>query len=186
MKKVILFAAILFSSISIMNVQAQGASPSKTGTAQLTLNLSAVQSIKVDGDVVINYTTADDYLNGKDSGEQGTTLTVVSAGGFVVRVEADDLTGGGNTPIEASSIKVTAAEVSNGGNTNYDTEGTLASVATGTKKPLISATKGGVDKVYKVTYEGADANKYMENFNNAGEGATQSYTTTVTYTIAAS
>ena len=183
MKKVILFAAILFSATSILNVQAQEV---KTGTAQLTLNLSAVQSIKVDGDVVINYTTADDYLNGKDSGEQGTTLTVVSAGGFVVRVEADDLTGGGNTPIEASSIKVTAAEVSNEGNTSYDSEGTLAKVGAGAKIPLISATQGGVDKVYKVTYEGADANKYMENFNNAGEGATQSYTTTVTYTIAAS
>lgn len=183
MKKVILFAAILFSATSILNVQAQEV---KTGTAQLTLNLSAVQSIKVDGDVVINYTTADDYLNGKDSGEQGTTLTVVSAGGFVVRVEAEDLKGGGAKDIAASSIKVTAVGGANSDNSTFDATGTLAKVGAGTKTPLISATKGGVDKVYKVTYEGADANKYMENFNNAGEGATQSYTTTVTYTIAAS
>lgn len=182
MKKVILFAAVLFSAFLIVKVQAQ----SKTGEAQLTLNLKAVQSIKVSGNVVINYETAADYLNGKDSELQVTTLTVVSAGGFVIRVDADDLTGGGDTPIEASSIKVTAAGVSNHGNTTYHAEGTLAKIGTGTKVPLINATKGGVDKVYKVTYKGADANKYMENFNNAGEGASQSYTTTVTYTISAS
>lgn len=183
MKKVILVVVIIFSFVSIVKIQAQGTPASKTGEAQLTLNLKAVQSINVSGDVVIDYDTANDYLNGKGSTDV-TTVTVVSAGGFVVRVEADDLTGGGTTPIAASSIKVTAAVGSNGDNTNFDTTGTLVKGAT--KTPLISATKGGVNKVYKVSYKGADANKYMENFNNAGDGATQKYTTTVTYTIAAS
>ena len=180
MKKVILFAAILFSAVSVAKVQAQAI---KTGDAQLTLNLKAVQSIKVTGNVVINYETADDYLNGKGSTDV-TTVTVVSAGGFVVRVEAEDLKGGGAKDIAASSIKVTAAVGSNGDNTTFDATGTLVKGAT--KTPLISATKGGVNKVYTVSYKGADANKYMENFNNAGEGATQKYTTTVTYTISAS
>ena len=145
--------------------------------------MKAVQSIKVTGNVVINYETADDYLNGKGSTDV-TTVTVVSAGGFVVRVEAEDLKGGGAKDIAASSIKVTAAVGSNGDNTTFDATGTLVKGAT--KTPLISATKGGVNKVYTVSYKGADANKYMENFNNAGEGATQKYTTTVTYTISAS
>ena len=180
MKKIILFAAILFSAVSVAKVQAQAI---KTGDAQLTLNLKAVQSIKVTGNVVINYETADDYLNGKGSTDV-TTVTVVSAGGFVVRVEAEDLKGGGAKDIAASSIKVTAAVGSNGDNTTFDATGTLVKGAT--KTPLISATKGGVNKVYTVSYKGADANKYMENFNNAGEGATQKYTTTVTYTISAS
>ena len=181
MKKLILFAAILFTAISAVEVQAQS---SKTGEAQLTLNLKAVQSIKVSGNVVINYETADDYLNGKGSTDV-TTVTVVSAGGFVVRVEADDLKGGGAKDIAASSIKVTAVGGANSGNTTFDSAGTLARVATGTKTPLITGTKGGVNKVYSVSYKGADANTYMENFNDAGAGATQSYTTTVTYTITA-
>lgn len=182
MKKIILFAAILFSAVSVAKVQAQAI---KTGDAQLTLNLKAVQSIKVTGNVVINYETADDYLNGKGSTDV-TTVTVVSAGGFVVRVEAEDLKGGGAKDIAASSIKVTAVGGANSDNSTFDATGTLAKVGTGTKTPLISATKGGVNKVYTVSYKGADANMYMENFNDAGAGATQKYTTTVTYTISAS
>ena len=182
MKKLILFAALLFTATSAVQVQAK--SP-VAGEAQLTLNLNAVQSINVSGNVVINYDTADDYLNGKGSTDV-TTVTVVSAGGFVVRVEAEDLKGGGAKDIAASSIKVTAVGGANSANSTFDTTGTLAKVGTGTKTPLISATKGGVNKVYSVSYKGADTNKYMENFNDAGAGATQSYTTTVTYTISAS
>ena len=101
MKKVILFAAILFSSISIMNVQAQA---EQTGQASLTLNLSAVQSIVVKDGVVIDYLTADDYSNGKGS-TQRTTLEITSAGNYAVSVKAADLTGPGDA-IKANTIKI--------------------------------------------------------------------------------
>ena len=173
MKKLILFAAILFSAFSVANAQ------SNKGTATLTVNLSPVQSISVTGDVVIEYTSAEDYSKGKGSTDV-TTLNVVSAGGFAISVQADDLTGGAED-IPASSIAVTAIAGDNGSG-SYTPNVTLGKVATGTKAPLITSTEGGVNKQYKVSYKGTGANKYMKNYN---AGGTQSYTTTVTYTIAA-
>ena len=175
MKKFILFAAILFSAFSVANAQ------SNKGTATLTVNLIPVQSISVTGDVVIDYTSAEDYSKGKGSTDV-TTLNVVSAGGFVIRVEAEDLKGGAKD-IPASSIAITATAGENGTGT-FDSKGTLAKDSE--KTPLISSPKGGVDKKYSVSYKGADTNTYMENYNagNAEKG-TQVYTTTVTYTIAA-
>ena len=174
MKKFILFAAVLFSAVSFVNAQT-----SNEGTAKLTINLNPIQSISVSGDVVIDYTTADDYLNGKQS-EQVTTLSVVSAGGFAIRVEAEDLSNGTST-MAAENIKVTANKVdATEGDIYFDSEGTLKKGAT--KKALISSTKGGVNKQYTVKYKGDGGNEYMENYNTGG---TQTYTTTVTYTIAA-
>lgn len=176
MKKIILFAAVLFSAVTMVN--AQPVETSDSGTANLTIKLNAVQSITVSGDVVIDYTTADDYANGKESTEF-TTLSVVSAGGFAIRVEADDLSNG-TTTMPAKNIKVTAAELDNGEGATFDENGTL--VKGETKTALISSTKGGVNKQYTVKYKGDGGNEYMENYN---AGGTQTYTTTVTYTIAA-
>ena len=177
MKKFILFAAVLFSAVTLVNAQT-----SNSGTAKLTVNLHAVQSITVGGEVVIDYTAANDYLNGKES-NTSTELSVVSAGGFVIRVQAEDLTDGTSltNKIEASTIAVTAIAGDNGADATFDTNGTLAKGDT--KTPLISSLKGGVDKKYSVSYKGTGANKYMENYN-AGDGEIQSYSTTVTYTIA--
>ena len=177
MKKVILFAAILFSSISIMSVQAQ-TTTSDEGQAKLTLNLSAVQSIKVGGDVVIDYTTADDYKNGKGSTDV-TTLTVVSAGGYIITAQAEDLKDATNSTspvIESSTIEVTATGIS--GATGAGA-GTLEQDAA--KAALITSTQGGVDLQYTVSYKGTGSNEYMKNYNGGG----RNYTTTVLYTIAA-
>ncbi len=175
MKKLLLFTAILFASITMGNAQT-----SKQGTATLTINLQAVQSITVTGNVEINYTSADDYANGKES-TQFTTLSVVSAGGFAIRVQADDLTNGTST-MAAENIKVTAEAIGDAatGATFHD-NGTL--VKSDGKQALITSTTGGVNKQYTVKYKGDGGNEYMENFN---AGGTQSYTTTVTYTISAS
>ncbi len=177
MKKIILFAAILFSGVTVVNAQT-----SNEGKVNLTVTLHAVQSITVGGDVEIEYLAADDYLNGKDS-KTSTTLNVVSAGGFAIRVQAEDLvntTNAANT-IAASSIAVTATAGDNGSG-DFDSEGTL--VKGDAKNPLITSAKGGVNKKYNVSYRGTGNNKYMENFNT--ETSSQSYTTVVTYTIAAS
>ena len=176
MKKVILFAAVLFSALSTINVQAQ-TTTSKTGEAQLILNLSAVQSIVVGGEVVINYTTADDYANGKGSTDL-TTLTVVSAGGYSIKAEAADLKDATNTTspvIAASSIEVTATNV---GTATGAGSGTLGQ---GVSSALITSTTGGVGLQYTVSYKGTGGNTYMANYNGGG----RQYKTTVLYTIAA-
>ena len=175
MKKIILFAAILFSAVSVMNVQAQA----KSGEAQLTLNLSAVQSIVVGGDVVIDYTTADDYTNGKGS-TQVTTLTVVSAGGYAITAQAEDLKDATNTTspvIAASTIAVTATNV---GSATGAGSGTLEKGAS--KAALVTSTQGGVGLKYTVSYKGTGSNEYMKNYNGGG----RQYKTTVVYTISAS
>lgn len=182
MKKVILFAAILFSFISIVNVQAQDV---KTGTANLTLNLKAVQHINVSGNVTINYESADNYQNGVTS-DDVTTLTVVSAGGFAIRVEAEDLKlGSTDKTIAASTIKVSAEAASANDNDAFDSGATLAKGGE-TKTALISSTIGGSNKIYTVSYTGDDNNAYLERYNSADQEETQTYTTVVTYTISAS
>lgn len=173
MKKLVLFVAVLFSAVSFAQAQ------SDEGRAQLTINLNAVQSISVSGDVVIDYTTAEDYVKGKES-TQFTTLNVVSAGGFAIRVEADDLSNGIST-MAAKNIQVTADASDNGSGATFDSNGTLEKADA--KKALITSTEGGVNKKYTVKYKGDGGNEYMKNYN---AGGTQSYTTTVVYTIAAS
>ncbi|HZJ79129.1 MAG TPA: hypothetical protein VFC69_00970 [Dysgonamonadaceae bacterium] len=173
MKKFILFAAILFSAVTMVNAQT-----SNEGTANLTIKLNAVQSITVSGDVEIDYTTADDYANGKES-TTFTTLSVVSAGGFAIRVEADDLSNGTST-MAAKNIEVTAEAIGDATGATFDANGTLE--RTTTKQALIESTTGGVNKQYTVKYKGDGGNEYMKNYN---AGGTQTYTTTVTYTIAA-
>ena len=178
MKKYILFTAMLFSALSVINVQAQGTGASKTGDAQLTLNLSAVQSIIVGGDVVIDYATADDYANGKGSTDL-TTLTVVSAGGYAITAQAEDLKDATNSTspiIKSNTIAVTATGLA--GATGAGA-GTLEQNAA--KTALITSAQGGVGLQYTVSYKGTGSNEYMKNYNGGG----RQYKTTVVYTIAA-
>ena len=184
MKKVILFAAVLFSSISIMNIQAEGAS--KEGQATLTLNLKAVQSIVVKNGVVIDYLTADDYANGKGS-DQRTTLEITSAGNYAVSVKAADLTGPGDD-IKANTIKI-ATELTSAdhedGSISKDIETTNLTLDNSGVE-LINSDTGGTGIVYKVSYKGKGANEYYKNYNSAnGASEIQSYTTDVMYEITA-
>ena len=175
MKKFILFAAVLFSAVTLVNAQT-----SNEGTAELTINLKAVQSITVNGNVVIDYDSAEDYANGVTSSVMQDHLSVVSAGGFTIRVSAPDLTNDGSDIIKASSIKVVAKG-------SKKTDGVVANDAgvslNNDPVALISSTNGGVGKTFNVTYTGDSENAYINNYNAEGS---QTYTTTVTYTIAAS
>ena len=81
----------------------------------------------------------------------------------------------------AENIKVTAAALDDKDGATFDKNGTL--VKGETKTALISSTKGGVNKQYTVKYKGDGGNAYINNYNAEGS---QTYTTTVTYTIAAS
>ena len=183
MKKLILFAAILFAGVSVVHAQT-----SDNGNVDLTVNLSAVQSIIVDGSIVIDYLTADDYDKGKGS-EDKTTLSVTSSGCYAIRVTATDLQGpAGSTPIAASTIKVAAKGVSDNakGSNSEDIETT--DFAINNTDALISSDTGGSKIEYEISYKGTGADAYYDNYNSAtdSESGIQKYTTKVTYTITAS
>lgn len=181
MKKLILFAAILFAGVSV--VKAAGDVP-ENQKATLNVVLKAVQSISVDGDVTITYGSATDYLNGVSSESQTTKytkLSVVSTGGFKVTVNATDLVGT-NVSIPASTVSLKVAAIgSSKGTLAADDELNLQST-----DALISSETGGTGLEYNVSYKGADANSYMQYYN---EGDTKTgdiiYTTDVLYTISA-
>ena len=178
MKKIILFAALLFSGFSVAQAQL-----AKTDNVNLTVKLNAFQSLIVNSgqkNILLEYKDATDFSKGVSSEVQTDHLTVVAAGGFVVNVKADDLKSGVNT-IEASTIKIQAAK------------GTkeLAGVSypeislKNTDQALITTSTGGTGtgKTFNVTYKGADKDAYVVKHIN-GEAPTV-YTTVVTYTIAA-
>ena len=185
MKKVILFAAVLFSSISIMNVQAQDV---KTGESTLTINLSAVQSIEVNGKVVIDYTTADEYEQGKGSDDK-TKLKITSAGRYSVKVSAADLQGpAGAKVIAASTIGIAANLTSTGhdnGSLSEDIETTSLKMSND-GVVLINSATGGSGILYDVSYKGMGTNEYYKNYNSATDASgIQAYTTQVIYEITA-
>lgn len=179
MKKIFLFAAFIFSTISIASAQL-----GETDDVNLTVKLNAFQSLIVNSsqkNIVLEYKDAADYWGGVSSGVQADHLTVVAAGGFVVNVKAEDLKSGEQHTIPASSIKVEAAkgskELSGATYTNLSLKNT--------EQTLIASTSGGTGtgKTFNVTYTGAGEDEYVVKHVN-GEQPTV-YTTVVTYTIAA-
>ena len=180
MKKLILFAAILFAGVSVVKAE----DPIETKQNQsvlLTVNLSAVQHIDVSGPIVIDYSSANDYANGKVSNSK-TTVKVTSSGSYAIRVTADELKGPeGATAIDASTIAVSVEGLV--GDFAKDDDDFRINAT----EPLISNKKGGSNVVYQVSYKGMGADKYYTNYNsleNAEKGI-QEYSTQVLYSIEA-
>ena len=179
MKKFILFAAILFAGVSMVKAEGEPeATYKQSGSTTLTVELKAIQSIIVDGQPTITYSTADHYGLGASS-EQPNHLSVVSAGGYVIRVEADDLTSGGTDVINAGSINVKATAGANSSGTVGTPLESGVTLAESTKD-FITGSKGAVHQKYNVTYTGDKDFNYMVNYNADSK---QTYTTTVHYTI---
>lgn len=179
MKKLILFAAILFAGASV--VKAQSASD---GTI-LNVKLHPIQTIVVNSTqniVDLEYKLTTDYSGGVSS-LQADHLKIYSTGAFIVQVASatnDIVRANGTETISASTIKVKAEE----GTNNSLTGQTMAEVSlSATPTNLINSGTGGVDKNFNITYSGLDLNGYVNNYYN-DENPTV-YTTTVTYTIAA-
>ena len=191
MKKVILFAAVLFSSISIMNVQA--ADP-KSGVATLTLNLNPFQSIYIANDagstfskdVHINYTSETDYIGGVSSELLNDYIKVVAAGGYEVSVNSTNFIHSASTvdPISAESVSINITE----GSGTVSADATLAAnknLIAGGELVLVTSKEGksgtGVDgKKFNVQYKAANQNLYTNKVVNS---ELTSYTSTLTYSI---
>lgn len=179
MKKVILFAAILFAGVSVASAQTN---PNET---TLNVRLYPIQTLVVNpiqNNVNLDYKTTDNYSKGVASLQQD-HLKIYSTGAFIVQVASstnDIVRVGGTETISASTLKV-KAEV---GTTNPLSGQTLAEVGLSTTATnLINSGTGGVDKNFNITYSGLDLNGYVNNYFD-NENPTV-YTTTVTYTIAA-
>lgn len=175
MKKIILFAAILFAGVSV--VKAQGLP--KEAQTELTLKLGRIQAIIVNHSAVtLDYITIEDYNKGVKS-SQADHLTVYSAGGFKVTVGANDLEETGGKKVLANTINVTPSAGSKALGTEVFTAKKIGSIAT--PETIISNTKGGLLLKYNIEYEGDNAYKYMDNLLDSEEST--EYTASVIYTI---
>ena len=193
MKKLILFAAILFAGVSV--VKAEGEEKTgKTGTVNFQLNLHAFQSIEIGGGdegtidsetglfndaVVLNYNTVERYESGV-SRTINDHIKIKTAGGFAIKVSStdnleNDINGG--ELVSMSTIALTAQEK---GLHKSDIENGLT--LSSEPKTFISSGSGlGKEISYNVTYTGADKNAYGKYVD--ATGATRELTTTVTYEI---
>lgn len=174
MKKFILasFAFLGFATVS-----------AQTNTVTLNVKLKPIQTLLVNPaqkNVDLVYTTAADYSGGVSSA-QADHLTVYSTGGFEVKVKGSDANiVNGSKNIAANTITITA---SNGAN-NSVTGATYTPVSLSNNDQVIATSStGGVNKNINVTYAGAGADTYVNNYI-AGQTPT-TYTTTLTYTILA-
>ena len=202
MKKLILFAAILFAGVSVVNAQQKvqagaivttdthlylenGDTPSgneSTADTELKVTLSAIQSISLNtANIHLKYQSVDDYEKGLSTGPVADHIKVYSTGGFIVNVKYDastaDDTYSEETPdIMFSTIKLDVTD--NNGKGLDVTDHDLTSSDT----PLITSTAGGFAYTYSVDYKGLGGKAYLD-FIKGGEERV--FTADVIYTIVA-
>lgn len=184
-KNILVLAALIFSSI--LNVNGLFAESPTDNNVTLNIVLNPIQSIVVNPvadhkTVDLVYTTMKDYNYGVSKTKEK-HLTVFSTGGFEVKViSSGEYLKNGTTEINASDVTVLATNVT--GDVT-DEIVTPVSLSGSEQKTLISSKTGGRILKYDVTYNntagknGAYLNLYKK------EGGTNTFTTTVTYTIAA-
>lgn len=188
MKKLILFAAILFAGVSV--VKAQGEVTQGEGDVKVTLTLQPFQSIVIGGtdaggsgstgdNVILNYVTAKDYQEGVST-TMSNHLSIVAAGKYAVKVEAK--TGvfnhdSGATPYDLSNITLTATAKTDGAEALDP-----ISLSTNGATLIMSETGTGTGVTYDVAYKGAGNNQYVAMLKDNAETI---YTTEITYTIVA-
>ena len=171
MKKLFLFAAILFAGVSV--VKAQDGNP-VNATANLKVTLHRFQHIAVaDADVHLEYNSLDLYKNGAED-IKPEHLVVNSAGAYTVTVESTKLTFGETT---FDPTNITVATTGDGA-----IEGAMKIGFTGSPTTIINNNKGGIELKYDVLYKGAGDYNLMQ-YSDGKE--TTVYESTVTYTIAA-
>ena len=187
MKKIILFAAILFSAVSVIKADAPVAPAAPAANDNVTLNvkLYAIQTLVVNPQqkiINLEYKDVADYKDGVKSLQED-HLTIYSTGGFGVTVNTGTTAINGKNgkgTITSSTITVTASEgTSNKLAAFYNT----ISLNTASSANLITSNAGGVDKNFNITYAGIGNDGYVNSYYK-GEGPTV-YETIITYTIAA-
>ena len=172
MKKVFLFAAILFAGVSVVMANDDGGSlPSKTADQKVDLRmiLKPVHSITVNqGQVDIIYEDLNDYNNGSSSELQEKHITVSSTGSFDIFANAETKLANTNAvnDIELNLITIHAFNSSVDGFTKVDNQSVVLETES-TDAKLLSSDYSGFDKSFDVTYEGASL-KHLLNNEEAG------------------
>ncbi|MBW8359409.1 MAG: hypothetical protein K0M63_06350 [Weeksellaceae bacterium] len=182
MKKAV-FLFSLVAGLFVANAQ--------TASATLNVNLQPVQSITINAipTVAINYATSTDYSGTGVEVTATDHLKVVSSGGFVVSVSAQDANLSGSNSagaitetIAASGIKVVASNGTGNTGGTFTPQAALTVGTASTGAVLLSSDTGGATKLYTVKYQGAGGNAYLAK--RIGTGTT-TYTTQVQYSIVA-
>ena len=191
MKKLILFAVILFAGVSVVNAESSSVEPTDNSKSTLQIHLKPIQTIEVANPlVVIEYSTKDHYEKGNHT-EMQNHLNVYSTGGFFVSVNSSsanlkqkDGTGivESGAILLAKDIKLIATSASE---TPQITNGEVAlynGTETSAGNTLVESATGGANLVYNVKYTGGTdyINKYL-----SGANGTTIYETDVLYTITA-
>lgn len=181
MKKFILFAAVLFSAVSLVKADEPATNiGGKEGRTELTVTLNPIQIITVNqSGVNLIYNDKKDYSEGVKSNEKN-HLIIYSTGGFAVSVKSkeDNLLGVGDPtktiPSNTISVKASPAE----GGSLLGPQAVALSMA---GKTLFSSQVGGADLKYNVKYAGANLNQYFDKLFNADKASV--FKTDVIYTI---
>jgi hypothetical protein len=183
MRKAILATVAVLSGVTM--AQAQGVTNSDNVT--LNVRLNPIQTLIVNGaqkTINLDYTTAANYAGGV-SATNSDHLTVYSTGGFQVKVKSagsaleNTQATGPSGHIQANTVQIVPSAGANPlAEAQYVPKFLLAE-----EQPIITSTKGGVDKKFNIEYKGAGADAYLNHYV-AGQNPTV-YTTTVTYTIIA-
>lgn len=177
MKKYFALLTVILLGVSLNQAVAQN-------SATVNINLSVQQSIIVDvasRTVNIDIDQPEDYVNGKASTPINNHLQVVSSGGFTISATAlgNFMNGADNIPLSALTITpgIGSSTVALIGELSTPATAMVATVA----KTIITSTGGSADAKFPINY-GISAGTGGVNLINKPEGT---YTTTITYTIAA-
>lgn len=146
----------------------------------LNVNLYPIQTLVVNPnqkEITLNFNNKSDYENGVTS-LQKDHLTIYSTGGFQVKVNA--LASSNNQTL----LKYISIEPSSGSNPLQN--GTVIyteKIVTTTEAPILSATKGAMNKNITINYKGAGNDVFFNN-TTANNSPTH-FTYTLLYTIIA-
>lgn len=184
MKKIILFAAILFAGVSVIKAEG-GTTTTENKQSTLTVKLKPYQIINVTGNAEIVFDSKDDYKAAEKEQTTGdVNVSVSSAGGFSVKIYADDLELAGSTDkkIAADNIRVLATGVGESVANTITNDVTLEN----TNNVLIESGSGRIDNSYTVAFKAINGEVFRQAFDgNGSNAAEQVYTTTVYYEISA-
>jgi hypothetical protein len=176
------FALLLVIVSSFLNIIEIKAEEPKSATVKLNIVLNPIQTIIVNNQQEVNlaYETIDNYEEGVSTTIED-HLKIFSTGGFEVKVKSEgDLSNRDGSNIESSDIKILAE---NG--TDNTVENTVAGpVVLGGPETLINSYSGGRDLMYNITYNNKSGgeDKYINLYKYGGANT---YSTQITYTIAA-
>ncbi len=173
MRKLVFLASVLIVAATFNKANAQS-----TGTTNMTVALSSIQSIVVnDPTVLLNFVAPADYSTGVTVAKPA-HLSVTSTGKFFVKVKASDLeliaqTGATGANIPVSTISLTSSLA--GATFGTSTPATVS--LTNADQTLYNNTEGTTASNIDVSYKALGGANYLNRTGN--------FSTTLTYTISA-